>query len=346
MSELMNAIKALNKKHGDNYVSMGLAFPNLTRHSTGIDALDFNIGGGLPEKRIIMLAGEYSSGKTTAWINMAAQCQKRGGQVVLLNSEGVFDPIWGAKFGLDSEKLIVVPPSCVEDLTDVAETLLMSGEVDLLVWDSVDSTPSRKETEESADKGSYGGIAKSVSLFMKKMIQVLHNPNLKLKTTIVIVNHIKTNISGYGPSQYTPGGKSLHDFSDIIIWLKRDSELLGEKEKPVGMTIKLHTKKNKTSVPFRIGSYDLHFRGYIDNNKSIIETGMMYGIIKKAGAWYSFGDVKECGLEGFISKLSQEQINGVKELIQKEVMEGNFDPKVEETPEVEEVEVKKPKKTK
>ena len=345
MSKLDDAIKLLNKRFGADYITRGGLTTNFVRHSTGIDALDVAIGGGIPEKKVVMLAGKFSSGKSTAAITTAAQYQKAGKVVLWCDAEGSFDANWAAKFGLDSQKLVLYRPDTVEQVTDAIETLIMTGEIGLVVWDSVAVTPSAKEMESSAEEKSYGGIAKSVGLFMRKITARLSDPRLNLKTSFILINQLRDNLSGMGAKEYTPGGKLLHYGSDIIVWLRPDSEPVGGREAATGITVHLKVVKNRTAPPLRIGSYELNFKGSINNKKSVVELAISLGIIKKGGSVYSYAEGKETvkvkGIDNLVDSLTDKQVSKFKEHILAEVAKGNFDtvPLTEEENTMVEVEV-------
>ena len=329
MSKLDDAIKLLNKKFGADYITRGGLTTDFVRHSTGIDALDIAFGGGIPERKIVMIAGKFSSGKSTTAITATAQYQKAGKRVLWCDAEGSFDAKWAAKFEVSTQDLIFYRPDSVEQVTDAIETLIMSGEIDLVVWDSVAVTPSAKELEDSAEQKSMGGTAKAIGLFMKKITARLNDPRLGLKTSIILINQLRDNISGYGPKEYTPGGKQLHYQSDIIVWLRPESEPVGGKENAQGITVSFKTVKNRTAPPLRIGSYDLMFKGWINNKKSVIELAIAYGFIKKAGSIYSWTEGKEQkkvkGMEKLVEECTDKLVAKFKKEILEEVAKGNYD---------------------
>ena len=330
-SALDEAIKALNKKLGGDFIAKGLKVTEYKRHSLGIDALDIAIGGGLPQRKIMMVCGEFSAGKSTTAITAVASIQKDGGQVAWLDTEGAFDCTWAQKFGVDVTKLIICRPQTVEDATDVLETLISSGELDLIVLDSIAVMPSAKELEESAEQKSMGGIAKSLGLCMRKVIARLNDPRQNIKTSIILINQLRDNVSGYGPKKYSPGGRQVHYQSDIIIWLKADSEPVGGKEAAQGITVNYKVIKNRTAPPLRFGTYNLMFTGYIDNKRAIVELAIIHGLIKKAGAIYTYienGETKKAkGINSLVSGLTEELTASFKEQILEEVAKGNFETK-------------------
>jgi recombination protein RecA len=317
MGELEKAVTALNKKFGKNYIGKGseILDTDYVRRSTGIFSLDYAVGGGLPERKIIQIAGRESAGKTTTALLSIAETQKRGGLAVLLDVEHGTDKIWMKKLGVDIEKLIIAQPKSIEEVSDTMEALLMSGEADLIVLDSVASAPSDKELDESSEQKSMGGTAKAIGLMVKKITARLNDINSSNKTIVILLNQIRDNVGGYGAPEYCPGGHQLKHHSDILIWLKPRSDLVGGKEDPRGITVEFMVKKNRTAPPMKTGSYDLLWEGRIDNNKSLVEVGNLEGIITKEGYKYTFGDKTVAGLESFTNSLTDPDYKEIRKRI-------------------------------
>ena len=330
MSALEEAIKTLNKQFGSDYLTEGLKVKNVVKHPVGIDAIDLALGGGIPEAKIVMFAGKFSAGKSTTAVCAAAQCQKENGKVVYIDTEGAFDATWALKFGFDISKAVYCTPENVEQVTDIVETLLMSGEVDMVIWDSTAVTPSAKELDDSAEQKSMGGTAKAIGLFMRKITTRLHSPKFNLKTRVILINQLRDNVSGYGSALYTPGGKQLHYQSDAIIWLTPRSEPVGGKEAPQGITVDFKVIKSRWCPPLRNGSYDLMFRGGINNKKSVIEYAIKFGLIRKAGAMYTFGENKVRGIDALVNAITDNQLEKIKPVIMEEMAKGNYDLKEED----------------
>ena len=327
MGALETAIKELNKKLGASFITIGGMATECKRHTTGIDALDIAMGGGIPERRIVMIAGKYSSGKSTTAITAAANIQKNGGKVAWVDTEGAFDASWAKKFGVNTEELIFCRPSTIEETSDIIESLICTGELDLIVFDSVAVTPSHKELEDSAEQKSMGGAAKAIGLFMRKITARLNNPKQQIRTSIILINQLRDNIGGYGPMVYTPGGRQLHYQSDLIIHLTPSSEPVGGKETPVGVNVNFKVIKNRTAPPLQIGSYDLMFKGWINNKKSIVEGAVKHGYITKSGAWFILeGNPKKFhGLDNVIEAVTDAQLAEFKAKLTEKAKECNFD---------------------
>ena len=319
MDELDKAIKALNKKFGGNYITRGTQVldNDYKRNSTGIFALDFATGGGIPERKVVMIAGKESSGKTSSGITTTAEVQKKGGKVAWVDTEHSLDPIWAAKFGVNFEELIVAQANTIEEASDTIETLILTGELDLIVFDSLAATASKAELEASAEQKSMGGNAKAIGLMMRKITARLNDNENPVKTSVLLINQLRENVAGWGAPEYLPGGRQLLYQTDIIVWLRPDSEPVGGKENPQGIRVKFKVTKNRTFPPLKIGHYDLLFEGRIDNNKSIAESAVIFGIVKKAGPWYSFGEFKASGLDNFMDTIKPKMLDSIKEQVVK-----------------------------
>ena len=325
MTRLDEAVKALQKKFGKSYIVSGTEIldVNYKRNSLGIFPLDVAIGGGIPERKMIMLAGKEGAGKTATALTAIAACQKAGGKVALLNVEHGFDEKWAIKMGVDYGSLLIAQPATIEEISDTIEPLILTGELDLIVLDSIASASSDKELEESAEKGVRSGNAKANGAMVRKITSRLNDPSSPVKTSIILVNQIreKQNIM-FGNPEYTPGGHSLHHHCDIIVWLRPDSKPLGDKENPTGITINFRCTKNRTAPPFRVGTYDLLFEGRIDNSKSIIEMGIVTGVINKVGYKYTYKDVSVTDIKPFTKALTPEHYEDIKKEILEQANKG------------------------
>ena len=316
MSKLSETLKALNGKFGKNYImKWGDCEGDLDykRTSTGNLAVDFAIGGGIPERKVMMAVGRSSTGKTTIGITATAAVQKAGGKVAWLDGEHSLDPVWASKFGVKFEDIILAQPNTIEECTDTIEPLIMTGDLDLIVVDSIAAFPSIKELEDSSEQKSMGGTAKVIGLMMRKIVARLNDNSNPVKTSVLLINQLRQNIGGYGPPEYCPGGMQLQYQTDITIWLRKESEPVGGKDTPRGITVNFKVEKNRTFPPLKIGHYDLLWEGKIDNNKALMEKAIECGVVKKAGPWYSYNDRKASGLDNFIEGLSEKESEKIKE---------------------------------
>lgn len=331
MGEIDKVLKALNKKYGDNYASAGykLLDKDYVRNSLGVFELDMALGGGIPERKIMMLAGKPSSGKTTTMLLAIAECQKKGGKVVLIDVEHNFDPVYATKLGVDIENLYIVQSTTIEQVSDTTEALIMSGEVDLICIDSIAAAPSSTELEESATQGSMGGKAKVIGLMMVKITARLNDIKNPVKTSILILNQIREKVGlVFGDPSYVPGGTALHHLSDIIVWLRPDSKPVGGKDNPLGLSTQFKVTKNRTFPPFKTGMYTLLTCKGADNVGAVINLAISYGLIEKSGAWCVYEGKKYQGLEKLRNELSLETIEKLKKEITELVKNGPPPPTV------------------
>lgn len=316
MSNLDEAIKALQKKYGKSYIGIGseILDKDYIRNSSGVFSLDNAIGGGYPECKVVMIAGKPGAGKTASTLTTIADYQRRNKRVAILNVEHGWDALWAIKLGVQLDKLLIANPNSIEQVSDTIEPLLMTGDLDLLVLDSIASISSDRELEESAEKGNRSGNAKANGVMARKIVARLNDPLRPVKTTVVLINQIreKQNVM-WGNPEYTPGGYALHHACDIIVWLRPESKPLGEKECPVGIRINFRCVKNRTAPPFRTGTYDLLFEGKIDEDNSLIELGVTQGIIQKEGYKYTFNGKTTTDIKPFLKSLTKEDWESLKE---------------------------------
>jgi recombination protein RecA len=307
--DILKVVKALQAKFGKMYIGTGseILDEEYARKSSGNFALDYHSGGGLVvAKKIITIAGDESSGKTATALIAVGEVQKQGGTCAWLDVEHSFDAQWAKKLGVDVSKLFIAQPKSIEEVTDTIEPLLMSAGFDLIVLDSVASAPSDKELEDSAEQKSMGGIAKPVGLMMKKITARLNDVSNPVKTCVILINQIREKVGiAFGNPNYMPCGRALKFHSDIIIWLRPDTQPVGGKEDPKGININYIFKKNRTFPPFKSGTYELLFlQGRINNQQSILEAGVETGVIKKVGYKYTYKDKSASDDKSIIELLS------------------------------------------
>jgi recombination protein RecA len=313
---VLEVMTALRKKWGKNYIGIGteILSTDYIRNSTGIFSLNNAIGGGLPECKIMMVAGKPGSSKTASTLFTVADYQRNNKKVAILNVEHGWDAPWATKLGVQLDKLLIANPSSIEQVSDTIEPLIMTGGLDLIVLDSIASISSDRELEESAEKGNRSGNAKANGVMARKITAALNDPINPVKTSVILINQIreKQNIM-WGNPEYTPGGYALHHACDIIVWLRQDSKPLGEKECPLGITVNLRCTKNRTAPPFRQGKYDLYFEGRIDESSSLVELAIVQGIIQKEGYKYTFNGKTVTDIKPFIKSLTPENWNMLRE---------------------------------
>jgi len=298
-----DAVKSLNKKFGDNYVSNGKPSEKLVRIPIGIFGLDSKIGGGLPLRKVMVLAGEYSSGKTTVGLFAVSAFQKAypNKKVIYIDTDYGLDPTWATKIGVDMEKVFLVQPDTIEQVIDTMEAFLMTDQCSLVIFDSVANTPSSKELDSDGEQDSMGGIGKPMARLMRKITTRLQH----VDTSVIIINQLRDKIGAWGgAAEDMPGGRALKFGSDITVNL-RPSDWLGPTEEPTGRKTKFRVGKNRTAPPLQTGDFDISFDGSVDNNTAIVKQALIDGVVFKTGGWYYYKDDKNKtnGLEKFVAHL-------------------------------------------
>jgi recombination protein RecA len=246
---------------------------------TGVMPLDFALGiGGIPKGRIIEIFGPESSGKTTLCLSLISETQKTGGIAAFIDAEHAIDPAWAQTLGVKLDDLLVAQPDTGEQALEIAESLIRSGGVDLLVIDSVAALVPRAEIEGEMGDAQMGLQARLMSQALRKLAGVLS----KSKTTIVFTNQLRMKIGiMFGNPETTPGGMALKDVRKIET-LKKGPEVIGTR-------VKVKIVKNKMAPPFKIAEFTINSQG-IDKMESIIDTAIEGGILTKSGSFIKFQD--------------------------------------------------------
>lgn len=324
MGELAKVIASLNKKVPGSVLKLGeKAYQEVPRVSTGSFAMDVEIGGGIPENSIIEVFGELSTGKSFLALKTIAEVQKLGRTAAFVDLENSLDIAWAKKLGVNVDDLLISQPSSAEQAVDVVSSLLNSRELGILVLDSIASMVPLVEIESSAEDQQMGVAARLVNKMVRKIQAALQPTNLGEEQAynpciVFLINQIRMNPGvRYGSPEVTPHGKGVPFAASIRIKLRR-GEILKNKDDPIGQEMKFQIKKNKTYMPFRVGQFDFDYRtGKIDNIKSIIQYAMVYKIISRAGAFYTFGKEKFQGQQKLIDFLrgKPKEVQKLKKLI-------------------------------
>lgn len=253
--------------------------------STGSIGLDVALGiGGVPRGRVIEIYGPESSGKTTLTLHLAAQTQKMGGTVVFIDAEHALDLGYAAKLGVDTTKLLISQPDSGEQALEIAETLVRSNSVDLVIIDSVAALVPQAELEGDMGDSLPGLQARLMSQALRKLTGTVN----KTKTTVVFINQIRMKIGVmFGSPETTAGGNALKFYSSVRMDIRRIAALK-EKEEVIGNRTKVKVVKNKVAPPFREVEFDIIYNEGISRTGEIVDIGVEKGIIDKAGAWYTF----------------------------------------------------------
>ena len=256
---------------------------------TGALSIDLALGGmGLPRGRIIELFGPESSGKTTLALHAVASAQREGGIAAFIDAEHALDPLWAKKIGVNLEDLLVSQPTSGEEALQIAEMLIKSNAVDIIVVDSVAALVPRTELEGDIGDSHVGLQARMMSQAMRKLTGVIS----KAKTCVIFINQIREKIGVmFGSPETTPGGRALKFYSSCRIDVRRISQLK-EGDNIIGMRMKIKVVKNKVAPPFRQTEVDMLGSRGISLEGDLIDLGVAYNLIARSGTWMSYGDIK------------------------------------------------------
>ena len=284
------AMEQITKQFGDGSImKLGEAHKvEVELIPSGALSLDIALGGGYPKGRIIEIYGPESSGKTTLTLHAIAEIQKQGGTAAFIDAEHALDPSYAKKLGVDTDNLLVSQPDNGEQALEIAETLVRSNAVDLIVVDSVAALVPQAEIDGDMGDSHMGLQARLMSQALRKLTGIIN----KSKATVIFINQIRMKIGVmFGNPETTTGGNALKFYASVRIDIRRTGQIK-DGENIIGNRTKVKIVKNKIAPPFRVAEFDIMYNEGISKTGDVLDLAVLHGVVGKSGAWFDYNDSK------------------------------------------------------
>ncbi|MDD5145544.1 MAG: recombinase RecA [Candidatus Pacebacteria bacterium] len=289
--ELQNAVDEIKQRFGEGAImKLKEAKPvNVDVVPTGSISMDLALGvGGVPRGRVIEIFGPESSGKTTLALHILSEAQKKGGVGAFVDAEHALDPEYAKRIGVNVDELLISQPDSGEQALQIVETLVNSGEVDVIVVDSVAALVPQKEIEGEMGEFQIGLQARLMSQALRKLSGIV----AKTKTIVIFLNQTRMKIGiMFGNPETTPGGLALKFYASVRIDLRRTAQIKHGDE-IIGNRVRAKIVKNKVAAPFKIAEFDIYYNEGISYLGDLLNAGLKYELVKKMGSWLQFEEIK------------------------------------------------------